>query len=115
MAYRGSRILSIRINEERERDLIAAMNSANLTRREEPYTLSTWIMAAIDEKIDHPRRAKKQREANKLKRKKGASENVETVWFSENSLGIDGEPEASQSPPHRNPEPIGGGGTSSAV
>lgn len=40
---------------------MAAIEQANLTRKEEPYTITSWIMSCIDERLDKPRRSARSR------------------------------------------------------
>lgn len=52
----GSRIITLRPGNDRLSAILAAIEKANLTRKEEPYTLTSWIISCIDERLDKPRR-----------------------------------------------------------
>lgn len=56
---KGSRIVTFRIPAELETEVIAAMERANRHRNDEPYILSTYILACIREKLSHNRRGDK--------------------------------------------------------
>jgi hypothetical protein len=53
----GSKIISLRIGDDRNSAILARIAKLNLTRSAEPYTLTSWILMAIDEQLDKPRRA----------------------------------------------------------
>lgn len=55
---KGTRIYTLRIEDELAAEVFKAIDSANKRRREQPYTLTSWIKAAIREKIDHLHRPK---------------------------------------------------------
>ena len=62
----GSPIVNLRIRQTDLDQIDAAVQSANVNRRAEPYTRSSWIMAAILDKLDHL--ARSQRTTAKRKR-----------------------------------------------
>lgn len=51
-------ILALRMDRELLEAIENAVNSANVSRREEPYTVSSWLRAAIREKLAHLRRSR---------------------------------------------------------
>ena len=62
---RGSPVTPVRLPQELIDRIVAAYKRANLTRKEEPYTLSSFIRHAIEEKLakmERGRSKKKKRE-----------------------------------------------------
>lgn len=69
---KGSRVITLRITPDIDAAMQAAIRKANDTRPGEPYTLSSWILSCVRERLDKPARAARsaarksqQREANK--------------------------------------------------
>ena len=58
---KGSPIIPIRIHQSDLDRIEAAVRSSNQRRREPPYNRSSWIIAAITEKLDHIARGRKLR------------------------------------------------------
>jgi hypothetical protein len=56
---KGSPIIPIRINQIDLDRIEAAVRTTNRRRNLAPYTRSSWIMAAIQDKLDHMARSKK--------------------------------------------------------
>lgn len=57
--YRGTKITTLRIPAELRKRIEAAMISANRTRKDQPYTTTAWIIAALMEKLDHLQRSRR--------------------------------------------------------
>jgi hypothetical protein len=57
---KGSPKIILRIPEELIDQIKDCVESANATRKDEPYDVSSWIRAAIAEKIAHTMRSRKQ-------------------------------------------------------
>ncbi len=55
----GSKIIPVRIAEPMEIEIREAMQRANKYRREAEYDMSSWIRAAIQEKLDHLHRGRR--------------------------------------------------------
>lgn len=60
MTYRGSKIIPVRMPTELVEALVATITRVNKSRTEEPYSPSTFIRAAIREKIAHYARSNKK-------------------------------------------------------
>jgi hypothetical protein len=54
----GSRKIIVRVPDELLDKIEKAIESANLSRKAEPYFISSWVRAAICEKLNHLRRNK---------------------------------------------------------
>jgi hypothetical protein len=61
---KGSRIVGIRVEADLEAAIETAIASANYHSRIEPHTLSSWIKAAIREKLAHIQRSKRKGKKN---------------------------------------------------
>lgn len=61
MSTRGTRITPLRLKPDLVAQIKAAYAAANLTRREEPYNLTSWIVQAITEKLAKLERGRKPR------------------------------------------------------
>lgn len=61
MPYKGSQIVPVRIEAELLSELDVCIERVNANRHDEPYTRSTFVRAAIREKIDHYRRSGKRK------------------------------------------------------
>jgi len=57
---KGSHKVVIRLPEELLELMSDAIIRANGSRRSEPYTLSSWIRAAVCEKLNHGRRSMRE-------------------------------------------------------
>ena len=57
---KGSPIIPIRIQPNLLDQINRAINNANANRRLEPYSRSSWILAAIQDKLAHLARARKR-------------------------------------------------------
>lgn len=62
---RGSTILTFRINPELHQRMMQALASRNNQPLLEGWTVSDWIKAAIEDKLRHLGRAKKQKAARR--------------------------------------------------
>lgn len=56
---KGNRIVAIRLSADTIEKIDEAIVSANRMRRDAPYDFSSWIRAAIAEKLAHRGRSKK--------------------------------------------------------
>jgi hypothetical protein len=63
----GSKMISLRIGDDRAAAIIARIEQVNLTRVAAPHTLTSWILTAIDEALDKPRRSAKSKQKRKRK------------------------------------------------
>jgi hypothetical protein len=61
----GTPIATLRIPREIRSQIDAAIDRSKGCRKEGDYTLTTWIIAAIQEKLRHTERRKKQQEKRK--------------------------------------------------
>lgn len=61
MPSRGSPRVTIRLEPLLLHEIKLAMESANHSRREAPYTISDWIKACVIDRLKHLERAKKCR------------------------------------------------------
>lgn len=68
----GSQVIPLRIPAELLARMDAAIASANAGRHEEEYTRSTWMRAAIEARLAHVERARKQKVTRRA-RKAGAA------------------------------------------
>lgn len=64
---KGRRILTFRISEEMHGDVIRLVERRNSTTREEPWTMTDFVLRAIAEKIAHVERSR----APKRKKERG--------------------------------------------
>jgi hypothetical protein len=71
---KGNYVIHTRLAPDVLENVMAAIVSANKTRRTEPYDLSSWVRAAIQAKLDHTRRAKR-----KPKPKETTNDQLETI------------------------------------
>lgn len=58
---RGSKVLQFRCPDEMLAEIEQAISISFERSFGEPYTISTWIKKAIQEKIDHSKRGRKKR------------------------------------------------------
>jgi hypothetical protein len=58
---KGSPIVNLRIPSDRLSLLDAEIDKVNRTRRDAPYTRSSFILAAIDDKLKHLKRSRGKR------------------------------------------------------
>jgi len=58
---KGTRVYTLRIDEATMEQISGNIERANEYRREVPYTLTSWILAAIREKMAHGKRSRKPR------------------------------------------------------
>lgn len=59
---KGNPIIKLRVSREKLAEIMSAIDSANVSRREEEYHVSSWIRAAIEEKLAHLKRSKRKKE-----------------------------------------------------
>lgn len=57
----GTPITCLRIPAELDAKIMAALDGANVNRVEEPYNKTTWILAAIREKLSHLERSRRKK------------------------------------------------------
>lgn len=57
---KGNPIVPLRLNPKLIAIVDAAIASANVVRKEEPYTRSSWIKEAIRQKLSHLDRSKRK-------------------------------------------------------
>lgn len=62
----GNPVVCFRIETEKLAEVQRAIVSANENRRAEPYTQTSWILKAIQEKLDHANRSKKKKGRGEL-------------------------------------------------
>lgn len=58
MAYRGSKIVPVRIPEQLLGEIQAAIARVEFSRDKGPHTMTSWILEACQQKLDHLARAK---------------------------------------------------------
>lgn len=58
---KGSKIVPIRIPEDLLEQILVRIASANVQRSEEPYTMSSWIIKCIRDRLDHNTRSRRKR------------------------------------------------------
>lgn len=58
--YKGSRIVPVRLDPELHAALVAEIEATNPRRRDEPFTVSSWIVRAIREKLAHAKRSRRR-------------------------------------------------------
>jgi len=58
---KGNPIVKLRVTQTTIDKIVEAIQSANFNRKLSPYDLSSWIRAAIDEKLQHLERAKRRK------------------------------------------------------
>lgn len=56
---KGSPIIPLRLNEIHLREIDAAIKATNKRRSLAPYTRSSWIRAAIEDRLQHIQRSRK--------------------------------------------------------
>lgn len=56
-AYRGSRIVPVRIDDTLLESISATITRVNKSRRDKPFTVSSFIRKAIEEKLHHYQRS----------------------------------------------------------
>lgn len=64
---RGSKIVPVRLPEKLYHAIVEAMESANRTRFEEPYVVSTYVRKCLVEKLEHLERSKKKKSSKQEK------------------------------------------------
>jgi len=65
---KGSKITPVRIPPLLLAAIHEAIRSANKTRKAEPYTMSSWILTAIDEKLNHNLRSRSKVSRSRFER-----------------------------------------------
>lgn len=58
---KGNPKILVRVPTELLTEIAMVIESANIGRKEEPYTLSSWVRHCIDAKLRHLRRSKTKR------------------------------------------------------
>jgi hypothetical protein len=62
---KGSTVVTLRPGNERLELIRRTIEELNERRLEEPYTLTSFIISAIDEKLSHRERSRRPRKASK--------------------------------------------------
>lgn len=62
---KGSPRVTLRIPDAELQQVLACIDRANEYRRGEPYDLTSWILAAIREKMAHGKRSRRSRKPRK--------------------------------------------------
>ena len=89
----GNRITLVRLSEPMEAEIYAALRAANITRRLEPYDKSSWIRAAIQEKLNHLKRSKAKKRSKLLLQYQGEEYELDTLSRQpEETQGTEAEP-----------------------
>lgn len=57
---KGTAIRPIRVPDDLYAEVNKAINSANLDRKDEPYTFTSWVLSAMRAKLRHNARGKKK-------------------------------------------------------
>lgn len=60
---KGSKIVQVRIPDKMLDAMIIALDKANERRREAPYDMSSWVRAAIVEKLAHLARSNRRKDS----------------------------------------------------
>jgi hypothetical protein len=47
----GTRIVALRMPDETRRAVLGAVDRANLSRMAEPYSFSSWVLTAVDQRL----------------------------------------------------------------
>ena len=63
---KGNPIIKLRVSREKLAEINSAIDSANVSRREEEYRISSWIRAAIEEKLAHLKRSKRKKQKKQV-------------------------------------------------
>jgi hypothetical protein len=63
---KGSTFVSVRLGDRLIERIETVFAKTNKTRREEPYTRSSWIISAIMEKLKHQEAAQRQQERRRV-------------------------------------------------
>jgi hypothetical protein len=58
---KGSRIIGVRVPKELEVQVEESVKNSKTYRFKGPHTLSSWIIAAIEEKLAHQRRSNRKK------------------------------------------------------
>ena len=58
---KGNQVVTFRLPPELVEEMRQAIESANATRRSEPYTWSEWVRQCIEAKLSHLKRSAKSR------------------------------------------------------
>jgi metal-responsive CopG/Arc/MetJ family transcriptional regulator len=65
---KGTKIYSVRLDDQVVTEINAVMDSSFLTSRQEPLTLSAFIRKAIDEKLWHSARSRRRKRKAALRK-----------------------------------------------